>query len=131
MYEPLAPCPSCHRHVRASAGACPFCQTQIHVARVIPSPTTRLARGALFVFASSVAACGGSTAPDTAGDSASSDTSSKTDSVGVDSMGIDSSMTDTGNVAPPYGIPPEDTGAVDDTGTPGAKYGAPPPPDGG
>lgn len=136
MYQPLGPCPSCRRHVRASAGACPFCGAAIALARVTPGASQRLARGALFLFASSLVAtggaCGGSTAPETpAGDtgSATSDTSTKTDSMGIDSMGIDTSMTDTGGVAPPYGIPPEDTGVVDDTGTPGAKYGAPPPPD--
>lgn len=137
MYEPLAPCPSCRRHVRAlvGTGTCPFCHASIHGARVTPGTSTRLARGALFVFASSLAACGGSTAPETpAGETGASDTSTKTDSVGTDLGVTDTgSVLDTGNPAPPYGIPPvEDTGVsdgtVDDSGGGMAKYGAPPAP---
>jgi hypothetical protein len=125
MYRPLAPCPSCHRHVRASDGSCPFCGTGLTVVATVPSATSRLTRGALFAFASSVVACGGTTAPEP-GDTGAADTR-----MVVDTMQLDTLSTDTGNIAPPYGIPPEeDTGVVDDTGGPMAEYGAPPP-DGG
>jgi hypothetical protein len=122
MYKPLAPCPGCHRHVRAAEGACPFCGATLVVAHTVPSATTRLARGAMFVFASSIAACGASTEPEpvTADTGAAAD--SRTDA-----------LLDYGNIAPPYGIPPTDSGAddgtVDDTGGTMAKYGAPPIPD--
>jgi len=129
MYRPLAPCPSCHRHVQASEGACPFCAAPLGKPMAVPSlPNVggRLARGALFVFASSVGvvACGSST-----------DTPTPTDT----------GVTDTGGPAPAYGAPADtgstvdtgtlDSGAtdgtVDDTGGPMPKYGAPPPPDAG
>lgn len=118
--------------MRAS-GECPFCGAALGTLRVVPSASKRLARGAVFVFASSVAACGGSTESEdptikTDTGASSTDTGAKVDSALVDtSMGED-----TGNVAPPYGIPPEDSGVtdgtVDDTGGGMAKYGAPPPP---
>jgi len=130
MYTPLAPCPACHRHVRASDGSCPFCGTGLKVVATVPSAVGRLARGALFAFASSVAACGGSTAPEP---TTTSDTGSggAADTRGDTAPALDTRSDDTGNVAPPYGIPPDDTGVVDDTGDPMADYGAPPPPDGG
>ncbi len=57
-------------------------------------------------------ACGGTTAP------------GPTTETGA-SLDAKSDVLDTGNVAPPYGIPPDD-GGVDDTGGPAAEYGAPP-----
>ena len=29
MYQPLLPCPACHRHVRATEGHCPFCDAAL------------------------------------------------------------------------------------------------------
>lgn len=136
MYQPLTPCPSCRRHVRAADGACPFCRSAIDPTRVVPSASRRLARGAVFVFASSVAACGGSTEPEpgsvTDTGAVATDTGGKSDSSSTADSFTDTAL-DTGNVAPPYGIPPDDTGVVsdgtvDDTGGGMAKYGAPPPP---
>lgn len=122
MYKPLAPCPACRRHVRASDGQCPFCATPLAVLPTVPSAVGRLARGALFAFTSSVVACGGTTAPEpppgSIGDSGS------TRDARADAP-LDSLPLDTGNIAPPYGIPPDD-GGVDDTGGPMAEYGAPP-----
>ena len=117
MYKPLAPCPGCRRHVRAAEGGCPFCGAVLVVAP-IPNAATRLARGALFVFASSVTACGGSTASEPT----------------IAETGSDTSVLDTGSAASLYGAPAIDSGAaddgtVDDTGGPMTKYGAPPEPD--
>lgn len=63
MYKPLVPCPNCDRHVKASEGACPFCQVELGgdlSARIAPSTTARLSRAAAFAFGVSVAltACG-------------------------------------------------------------------------
>lgn len=133
MYEPMIPCPSCRRHVKA-AGACPFCHAALPAdARAVPAATTRLARGALFAFAVSTAACGGSTESDpktvTDTGAAKADTGSTSDSV----------VDDTGGTVAAYGAP-ADTGSVDtgtssdsgtkdtalDDGGPAPAYGLPP-----
>lgn len=106
----------------------------------VPRATRRLARGAAFVFASSLtslaslAGCGGDVestpqttadaAPDAKGDGATSDTGTTDTGVTTDT-GID----DTGGVAPPYGLPAD--AEPEDTGGGMADYGAPPPPDAG
>jgi hypothetical protein len=101
MYHPMIPCPSCRRHVRAAA-SCPFCAAALPVdARAVPSAGTRLGRGALFAFAVSAAACGGSTESDVP------------------------TVTDTGASKSDTGTAPTDTGTVTDTGGPVAAYGAP------
>lgn len=101
MYEPLIPCPSCRRHVRGAA-ACPFCHAALpSEIRAVPSSTTRLGRGALFAFAVSVTACGGSTESEVP------------------------TVTDTGGKATDTGTTTSDTRVVDDTGGPVAAYGAP------
>ena len=133
MYEPMIPCPSCRRHVKA-AGACPFCHAALPAdARAVPAASTRLARGALFAFAVSAAACGGSTESDpktVTGDTgtAKADTGTTTDSM----------VDDTGGTVAAYGAP-ADTGTVDtgstkdsstkdvlDDGGPAPAYGLPP-----
>lgn len=101
MYEPLIPCPSCRRHVRGAV-ACPFCKTALPGdLRAVPASSTRLGRSALFAFAVTVSACGGST-----------ETEPPT-------------VTDTGAKAGDTGTTPGDTAVVDDTGGPVAAYGAP------
>lgn len=132
MYEPMIPCPSCRRHVRAAA-ACPFCSASLPVElRAVPQTSTRLGRGALFAFAVSVAACGGSTESDktvTDTGASSGDTGTPTDTAMVD---------DTGGPVAAYGGPP-DTGSADtgtasdsaadtfkDDGGPAPAYGLPP-----
>jgi len=117
MYQALAPCPACRRHVRAAEGACPFCAASLGTPQLVPGAAGRLARGAVFVFASSVIGCGASTS----GEPIPADTGSATDT-----------RADYGNIAPPYGVPADtgtDDGTVDDTGSPMTKYGAPPIPD--
>ncbi|HEX2879005.1 MAG TPA: hypothetical protein VHO25_05665, partial [Polyangiaceae bacterium] len=58
MASHLVPCPGCQRHVRVSETACPFCATvldeSVRGATVGPLPTTRLSRGALQAFRTSV-----------------------------------------------------------------------------
>jgi hypothetical protein len=134
MYEPLVPCPGCRRHVRAAAGACPFCAAAIDASRIAPDARTRLSRGALFAVAAASVAIAGCSSDDTK-----TATDAGTDTGVVDTGGpapaygapADTGMTDdTGGPVAAYGAPP-DTGAVDDTGGGMPKYGAPPPPDSG
>jgi hypothetical protein len=111
---------------------CPFCSTTLPgVTKAVPSASQRLARGALFAFASTVAACGGNTAPEPIGDSGTS-LDAKTNDTGAtvkDSAPLgDGLVDDTGGPVAEYGAPPPD-GSVDDSGDPMADYGAPPPPD--
>lgn len=60
----LEPCPHCHRHVRVSEPACPFCAASLAeaFAGVGPraAPRARIGRAALFAFgvAASTSACG-------------------------------------------------------------------------
>ena len=59
MTSPLAPCPSCLRHVRAGEPACPFCAAPLGEAHRSaarrPSPPRRLTRAAMFAFGSAIA----------------------------------------------------------------------------
>lgn len=129
---PLIPCPSCHRHVRAGDASCPFCSTALpESARPVPSASTRLGRGALFAFAVSVAACGGSTETETTTDGG-TDTGAAKDTGTTSDTSV---ATDTGGPVAAYGAPPDtgvaDTGSskdtgVTDTGGPAPAYGLPP-----
>lgn len=117
----LIPCPSCHRHVRVGDASCPFCAASVPSdVRPVPSATTRLGRGALFAFAVSVAACGGTTESEPAADGG-TDTGATKDT----GTAADTSVTDTGTLSGAYGSPPPDTG-VRDTGAPAPPYGIPP-----
>ena len=110
MYEALAPCPGCRRHVRMSAGpSCPFCATTLGARVAVPVQNRRLPRGAVFAFASTVviAGCGGAVESPTPTDAA-----------------ADTNAIDSGGPGPLYGAP-ADTGFVDDMGTIDAAYGAP------
>lgn len=131
MYQPMIPCPSCRRHVRAAA-TCPFCASALPVEmRAVPASSTRLGRGALFAFAISAAACGGSTESDkTISDTGASSTDTGT-------KPSDTSVDDTGGPVAAYGGPPDtgvtDTGTSSDTGAdtrdsggPAPAYGLPP-----
>lgn len=128
MYEPLVPCPSCKRHVRASEDHCPFCSADLKQPGLLrasaPSAASpgRLTRAAAFVFGASltVAACG---TDETGGGSSSS-------SGGDAGSAADSGPDDDGGVIALYGDPAPD-GGPDDGGSGMPKYGAPPPPDGG
>ena len=56
-HSPLAPCPSCLRHVRIHSAVCPFCAAvvAIEAASVVPAATTPLSRAAAFTFATTLA----------------------------------------------------------------------------
>jgi hypothetical protein len=112
---PLVACPSCSRHVRLDAPACPFCAVSLTEASLEAVPDAggrRLSRAALFAFAATVAtaACNTPQRPDTGSGS---------------------------NIVQPYGAPPNpqpppDAGAPAHPDPPSmaAIYGAPmPPPD--
>ncbi len=59
--EPLRPCRSCARHVRATDAACPFCNAALDSALdsspdpAPPGPALRLSRAALFAFGTGAA----------------------------------------------------------------------------
>ncbi|MGE0788504.1 MAG: hypothetical protein AB7S26_22705 [Sandaracinaceae bacterium] len=97
----LMPCTGCQRHIAIDAVTCPFCDAEVVVVSTPGVPRQRLGRAALFAFGAAALAtgCGESHGPDDAG-------------------------TDAGNVAPPYGIPPDDAGPPpgDDAG-PGEDAG--------
>ena len=67
----LAPCPSCHRHVRIDETACPFCATALSPGEPRTLRRGRFSRAAVFAGAalvSTAAGCGGkSKGPDTGG----------------------------------------------------------------
>jgi hypothetical protein len=143
------PCSQCHRHVRDNEAACPFCGNTIISKSARALPVTRLARGAMFAFASVVAGCGGSddstgtTVTDTgsvsADTSTSSDTGAKSDTgsasdsgTNTDSTVTDSgSSTDTGKADAPADTetkPEVAPDVKDDDAGPAPLYGLPPPP---
>jgi hypothetical protein len=112
MSIPLVPCPSCARHVRCSEESCPFCKSAIPAGLVpVPRAPHRLARGAAFMFASTLVAVTG----------CSSDTTTTTPPTDA--------VADDGSPAPKYGLPSDsafDADDVLDDGTPVVKYGGPP-----
>ncbi len=116
----LAPCPSCRRHVRAGADACPFCGAACAFEPPVAPLARRMSRAAMVALASSLAlvGCGSDEVPvygaPVPPDAASDGT--------PDDAGADAAM---------YGLPPYDSGAdtgADDTGGNVNMYGAPPPP---
>lgn len=123
---PLVPCSQCRRHIRIDHDACPFCAATVprdFAKGVVPAAKARLDRLAVFTFATAIAsACssGGLTSSDDGGtgdsavrsDGGSGDGSVKDDG-GVQAIygaPVDASQFDSGNVQPPYGLPPEDGG---------------------
>lgn len=146
MYQPLVPCPSCNRHVRATEAACPFCASALPhdlEERAVPGTTRRLSRAAAFVFGASLAisACSsevsqGETAGSTSGgDSGGGNTPD--DDGGAQALYGDPAPQDAGpdddggGMAKYGGPPPPQDGGPDDDGGGQAEYGGPPPEDGG
>jgi hypothetical protein len=127
MYQPLAPCPSCRRHVRTTESACPFCAAALPrdlAAPAIRPARRRLGRAAAFAFGASVAVTG-------CGSEVSSDgIAGGVGGSNSDAGAYDAGPDDDGGTQAKYGAPPppDDAGPDDDGGTQ-AKYGAPPPPD--
>ncbi len=149
MYQPLAPCPGCARHVRVADRSCPFCGTSFASA-LIPQPGVdarrRLSRAALVTFAATLGAAGcGATVTNTdAGGTL--DVGAAVDRpVAVDNGARDAGTPDTGFVTRDSGAPddhggpvaayggpfPTDAGPPDDEGNSSADYGSPPPRDAG
>ncbi len=156
MYEPLIPCLSCARHVRASESSCPFCGAVVpegSASRAIPSAPRRLGRAATFMFGASLAAAGCSSAAqpadgETARDAPADEGSivllygvpvdAQTDSAQADvqpDAAVDTGPSDDGSNIALYGDPlPIDvapTDAADDEGGSVLLYGVPPPIDAG
>jgi hypothetical protein len=135
----LAPCPSCHRHIRVAEAACPFCGNAVTLEEVVPRGiyAQRLGRAALFTFgaaALTTAGCGTSTTPGDAGTDAAMGLDGAAD---VADVGHDAYYGSIGDV---YGTPDvsflydagTDAAVADDANEPDAgvhaPYGAPPPP---
>ena len=140
MSQPLVPCPSCARHVRASETACPFCQTELPEGletQARPGVARRMSRAAALALGASlaVAACGDEvqSTNDSAG-ATSGDKSSSAGGGGAGGAGGSASTTGTSSIeassssgfAVLYGpAPPPDGGFDDDAGTPIEDAGTP------
>lgn len=126
MYQPLVPCPSCKRHIRAAEAACPFCSSALPedlAASAVPGATRRMSRAAAFVFGASLAVAGCSS--ETGGGAGGGDDNSSSSTTG----GADAGPSDDGGQMALYGAPGD--GGPDDDGGGMAEYGAPVPVDGG
>ena len=123
MYQPLAPCPACSRHIKTAEPTCPFCKASLpeaHAVAAIPGATSRLSRAAAFAFTASLAVSGASVGAagcsgGVATPSPSGDASSSGDASGDAAHG----PSDEGGVqpvygAPAYGGPPVDSGSSTD-----------------
>lgn len=135
MYQPLAPCTGCRRHVRMSESACPFCGAlPSAAASEVAGPMGRMSRAALLAAGLAIAGCHSEPqAIPVAKDPAATKpapTPSTTASAPpglVDDPG--SPVAEYGAPAPPPPPPAvKDGGLVDDHGGMHSKYGAPPPP---
>ncbi len=122
MYQPLAPCPRCRRHVRVEPcgvepHACPFCSASLQgLAGPANLPAARLSRAAIFVAATlGLAACNQESVP------ATQDPATKV----KPKTTADPS---TSKPADNGGAKPVDDGGPDDPGAQMAEYGAPAPP---
>ena len=129
--NPLVPCPSCDRHVRASESACPFCDSALPsdlASRAVPPANRRLNRAAAFTFAAALAvtsgaistsACGGvvDQGPDDHGGGQAMYGLARIDDGGT-------SVTDGGTIGTMYGIAYADSGEPADDGGILPMYGA-------
>ncbi len=138
MYQPLAPCPGCARHVRVADRSCPFCGTSFASA-LVPQPGVdarrRLSRAALVTFAATLGAAGCGATVSSTDASANTDTGAVVDRpIVADIAGNDTGTPDTGTPdagTPDAGFVTRDSGAPDDHGGPVAAYGGPFPTDSG
>lgn len=132
--SPLAPCPSCRRHVRVAESACPFCGTAVVLeAASAPRAAQRLGRAAIFTFGAvaiaTSAGCSTSTTPPTDDVGHDAYYGSIGDVYGAPALDTNGPFEDVGTdsgLSAAYGGPPVDA-ALEDSGT-SALYGAPPPP---
>ena len=136
MYEPLAPCPSCSRHVKTAESRCPFCRTALPEAFGGPLANAAATRG---MSRAAALALGASLAVTGCGKTASQPTPEPVDAAtqGTSSGGPN----DNGQAVALYGAPPIDPpipqveeagpparrdGGPHDMGTMAPKYGGPP-----
>ena len=63
MYQPLAPCSGCRRHVRTIESACPFCGAAMRATAVDQGPVMRMSRAALVAAGLAIAGCQSEPAP--------------------------------------------------------------------
>src|SRR3954467_1708078 len=116
MYQPLAPCPACSRHVMTTERTCPFCKSELPesiASAALPGTTGRLSRAAAFAFTASLAvtgATGAGTGCSSGGARPASDASATND--GPNDEGGQQPVYG----APAYGQPFVDSGAPDDSG---------------
>ena len=122
MYRPLSPCPSCQRHVLASAESCPFCgdDTREVQARKLPASAHQQMRRSTLVMLGATLALG-ATGLGGAGLVGCGGSRQQADPPGPPD--------DDGGTMAKYGGPPAPSNPPDDDGAPMAKYGAPAPPD--
>lgn len=141
MYQPLAPCTECRRHVRAVEARCPFCGTSRAGAGPIEvSPTVRMSRAAAVAAAFVIAGCHTEAQPIAQDPAVAKPAPSPTPAPTSEPAPKDAGLVDDPGAAvaeygapapPPPKPPPKPTlspGEVDDHGGMHAKYGAPPPP---
>ena len=124
MYQPLAPCPACSRHIRTTERTCPFCASAIPESiteSALPGASSRLSRAAAFAFTASLAVTGAAV-----GTSGCTSGSTLTDGdASADGSTKDGSPDDEGGLQAAYGAIAVDSGP-DDAGGAGTKYGGPP-----
>lgn len=135
MYQPLAPCPACSRHVKTTERICPFCKGPLSDAladAALPGASTRLTRAAAFAFTASIAVaatgaaglegCSGATVVEP------SDAAATGDGTATDGAPKNDGPVDDGGVQALYGAVPVDAGpdTADDDGGVQALYGAVP-----
>lgn len=129
MYQPLVPCGSCRRHVRASEAACPFCASDMPRAAAREQVVTAgMSRAAVLAIgaALSIVAC----SDDDPGTGNQTGQIGQTggaagSSSGGSSAGGNGGAAGDGGTMALYGAPPPQGGAAGDSG--GTIYGAPPP----
>jgi hypothetical protein len=107
--SPLSACPACSRHVRIDEPACPFCRAALPAGFAAPAalrPAGRLNRAALMALrmgaiGATAAACGGTVAAGTSGDTG-PDAQNPPPGTVVDGSEDDAPIA----IEPPYGGPP-------------------------
>ena len=122
MYQPLAPCPACSRHVKTAERICPFCKGALTEAigeSALPVASSRLSRAAAIAFTASLAVTGAASA------SVGCSTGTIPGPTSDASPGPTPGPNDDGGNQAAYGAPAFDAGP-DDSGGGGTKYGGPP-----
>jgi len=111
MYQPLAPCTGCRRHVRAVEARCPFCGVEREGVHVEVTAVARASRAVTFAAALAIAGC-------------------QSEPVSNAIVKDPTAAKPTATPKPAPGPVPSTSasGLVDDPGSPVAEYGAPAPP---